>query len=353
MPTAPIGRLVVEEAWVQAAGPELAAQTQVIGVRQGVVTIAVGDSILLQELAGFRRRELLEALRKHIPEVRDLRFRFGNVASFFSPSLKKGMGMSTALQQSQQLATETVPETPLLERVLSQTCEKIDRMAGDYHRAISSAAGQVSRAALLADGLERLREALTPDLVKRLMRLQGSPLGFQTDRDDKGGYGEAAVKEALVEALLLGVYPVGGEFALISGRVYITRQGFERLVAEIDGLTDLEVIPGVPAHHNGEVCVRVGARWKYKGVACELRDGDGKPGRVFPIRVNKAMGVDAILGKGKRKALAAVYQQVVGSEHLPNDDELEETSAAGGPSPEAAVQGAPPVPDQFAPGHPG
>src|SRR5262249_34743664 len=153
-------------------------------------------------------------------------------------------------------------------------------------------------------------------------------LGFQTDKDQQGGYAEPAVKEALVEAMLLGVFPVGGEFAIISGRVYITRQGFERLVREIDGLTDLEVVPGVPAQHNGETCVGVAARWRCRGVPCELSDGDGKVGRVFPVRINKAMGVDAVIGKAKRKALAAIYAQVLGSEHSIPDPEDESLPAA-------------------------
>ena len=51
----------------------------VAGVRRGVLEVLVDNAALMQELAGFKKRKLLEALRGRLPEVplNDLRFKAG------------------------------------------------------------------------------------------------------------------------------------------------------------------------------------------------------------------------------------------------------------------------------------
>jgi predicted nucleic acid-binding Zn ribbon protein len=73
------GRLRLEEAWAAAAGTATAAHTRVAGVRRGVLEVLVDNAALMQELAGFQKRKLLEALRGRLPEVplNDLRFKAG------------------------------------------------------------------------------------------------------------------------------------------------------------------------------------------------------------------------------------------------------------------------------------
>jgi hypothetical protein len=72
------GRLHLEQAWVEVAG-EHAKQTRVAGLRRGVLEVEVGSAVLLQELAHFHKRRLLEALRARLPgtTLTDLRFRAG------------------------------------------------------------------------------------------------------------------------------------------------------------------------------------------------------------------------------------------------------------------------------------
>src|SRR5207302_10469460 len=69
-------RLRLEQAWASASGPDWAAQTRVAGLRRGVLEVAVGNAVLLQELAHFHKRRLLEALRRQLPglTITDLRF---------------------------------------------------------------------------------------------------------------------------------------------------------------------------------------------------------------------------------------------------------------------------------------
>jgi predicted nucleic acid-binding Zn ribbon protein len=69
----------LEEAWAAAIGPEFASQTRVMSLKRGVVEVQVRNPVLLQELAHFMKRKLLESLRTQLPgtPIHDLKFRAG------------------------------------------------------------------------------------------------------------------------------------------------------------------------------------------------------------------------------------------------------------------------------------
>jgi predicted nucleic acid-binding Zn ribbon protein len=72
-------RLRLEEAWQAAVGAEGAAHTRVGGLRRGVLEVYVDNAVLLQELAHFHKRRLLEQLRTRLPgtSITDVRLRLG------------------------------------------------------------------------------------------------------------------------------------------------------------------------------------------------------------------------------------------------------------------------------------
>lgn len=74
------GRLHLERAWEESIDPQFAGQTRVLGLRRGVLEVEVANSALLQELAHFHKRRLLERLRPRLPgtTLTDLRFRAGS-----------------------------------------------------------------------------------------------------------------------------------------------------------------------------------------------------------------------------------------------------------------------------------
>ncbi len=76
-------RLRLEGAWAAAmAACDLACgETKVGALRRGVLEVIVGSGVLLQELAHYHKRRLLEQLRRRLPgtTVTDLRFRAGVV----------------------------------------------------------------------------------------------------------------------------------------------------------------------------------------------------------------------------------------------------------------------------------
>jgi predicted nucleic acid-binding Zn ribbon protein len=69
----------LEQAWSEAAGAEMSRQTRVGTFRRGILEIEVGNAVLIQELAQFHKRKLLEQLKRKLTGVmlKDLRFRAG------------------------------------------------------------------------------------------------------------------------------------------------------------------------------------------------------------------------------------------------------------------------------------
>ena len=62
-------RLRLEEAWAHAVGVNTARHTRVGKLRRGVLEVLVDNGVLLQELAHFQKRRLLEQLRACLPDV--------------------------------------------------------------------------------------------------------------------------------------------------------------------------------------------------------------------------------------------------------------------------------------------
>lgn len=233
-----------------------------------------------------------------------------------------------------------VEQEDLLDKVLAATVASLDRKATAYSERINDPSlPKLSRAMILATAIDLLGKAITPQVMAKVLELQDTPLGFMTDRKREGGYESAIVKECLIAALLSGVYPTGNEFNIISGRMYITQNGYRRKVREINGLKNLRLSPGVPFVHNGQTVVRFAASWLKNGVEDQLMGPDGKPGLAFAVRVNQNMGADGVIGKATRKALKAIFEQVCGSDLLSDDGEVGESC----PLP-AAVFAADPVP---------
>lgn len=73
----------MEQAWQAAAGDAVARVTELGVLRRGVLEVIVGSSVLLQELAHYRKGGLLEAMQEALGRARvsDLRFRLGAVGT--------------------------------------------------------------------------------------------------------------------------------------------------------------------------------------------------------------------------------------------------------------------------------
>jgi len=72
----------VRAAWGEVVGPALAERTRVTAVAEGRIRVEVASAALKHDLAVFRREEILEGLRRRLPDLslRDLSFRVGAVS---------------------------------------------------------------------------------------------------------------------------------------------------------------------------------------------------------------------------------------------------------------------------------
>lgn len=71
----------LEAAWEAAVGEAASRQTRLGAIRRGVLNVSVSHPALLEELAAFRKPEILAALRRAAPDARilDIRFRVGPI----------------------------------------------------------------------------------------------------------------------------------------------------------------------------------------------------------------------------------------------------------------------------------
>lgn len=161
------------------------------------------------------------------------------------------------------------------------------------------------KAMLTAVCVERLKRALDDRVMQPIMALQGSSLGFRTDKDGNGrcGYPVDAVREALIAAVMAGLMPCGNHFNIISGRMYVTKEGFTYLLDQAG--VKYTIDQAVPVMKNGGAIVATDVTWT---------DAEGHKGCKHldvPVRVNAGMGADAILGKGERKAKCWLYNNLL------------------------------------------
>jgi len=201
---------------------------------------------------------------------------------------------------------------------LSGAIVSVQAAADRYNLSTLAALQGVERAMMLADGIAELRALVAP-LMPKILRLMNTPLGFDTDRNPKKGdavepYSAEVVTDCVVEALLRGLQIAGNEFNIIAGKCYTTQSGYKRITRDLPGITDLDYAISPSFVLGGHTCCRVRAEWKYGGKKMFLRDTKGEGGRVYAIRVNKGMGVDAIMGKAERRMFKSIFELCTGTE---------------------------------------
>jgi hypothetical protein len=222
-------------------------------------------------------------------------------------------------------------------RVKEEDLVALENLATECAQLATKEVTPFRRTFLMAAGMAKLRSLITREMMHDVMCLQGSSLGFRTDKDDKGGYDVETVKEVAIEATLRGLRLVGNEINIIANRCYAAKDGLKRLVREWPGLTNLRLRPGIPSTREGYTIVPIVATWKIHGVE-QVEDCTGD--NAIPIRVNREQIVDAIIGKAIRKMYARIYDRLTGQPNglIEAEDEAIEVESSGVESREARVE---------------
>jgi hypothetical protein len=132
-------------------------------------------------------------------------------------------------------------------------------------------------------------------------------------------------KTIVVEALLKRVRPFGNEFNIISGRLYITQEGYRRSINDLPDVKGFVEFPGVPELVNGRTIVTVDMQWERSGKKENLS-------KVFPVKMHSTSTDDQIVGKAKRKALKAAYEYLTGTAQPDNEPEDDAAGVLSSPN---------------------
>ena len=184
--------------------------------------------------------------------------------------------------------------------------------------------GNFARTIAYGMAVAELREALNEKVMKALMKLKNSKMGFRTDEGPKvSPYSMEVVRDCVIEAATLGLQCVGNQFNILGGNMYVTKEGFTFLLRQLvkqGRLQDMRFVyhpaeikesstQGVS--RSGDVYQKIEREGLVKvEVSCVF---DGKPVNEcleFVIRVNAGMSQDAVLGKAERKAKAWLYNHL-------------------------------------------
>ena len=210
--------------------------------------------------------------------------------------------------------------TTLVEKKQEQDLQRREQKLQEVRHELANAQGELDKAVKQARAVKIVRELITDEMMTDMEYLQGDSMGFKTDKK----YDRKALREVISQALLSGYRLVGNEFNIIGGNFYAAQNGLFRVVNDWPGLTDLELIPGVPHIQNGSALVPYRANWRLSGrqysIDCkQSEDGDTR----IPVKVNAGQGPDAVLGKAKRKMLARIQERLSGMKVATEDDIIE------------------------------
>ena len=165
--------------------------------------------------------------------------------------------------------------------------------------------GNFTRAIAYGMAVANLREALDERVMKALLKLKNSKLGFRTDEAMNQPYPMQLVRDCIIDAATLGLQCVGNQFNIIGGNMYVTKEGFTFLLRQLSqqgALRDMKFI-----YHPAEISESSTMGTSRSGEQYQKIEREELE---FVIRVNKGMSQDAIIGKAERKAKAWLYNYI-------------------------------------------
>jgi hypothetical protein len=186
---------------------------------------------------------------------------------------------------------------------------------------------------VMAMAIQELKQALTPEAIAAVHELEGTALGFKTDKFD-GKYGDETIRMCVIEAMLRGVSIVGNQFNVIKGNFYIARNGWEAKLRKA-GCTQIvptigkpeDVLLGTPNQKDNRqitatfaaqaTCVKDGKRY-----AVSASVADGIDGRIEVSAFGKDIQacIDGLKGKAEARILKKLFFLACDATELDDDE---------------------------------
>ena len=199
--------------------------------------------------------------------------------------------------------------------------DKYDKVAAEAHRVFHDAIINQSRTTRvhmqIAKAMHALNDLVDNNVLAMLRQLEGDADGFLADK----AYDDQTLKRVYVQASIRGLAPMGNEWNIIGGKLYVTQNGWQRLIDELGTVSELVTTPG-DVEVKGEVAkVEFAANWLYEGEYYTRKwvKSENFDGRIS-VRHNRGATVDAAIGKALARVLRAIHREATGVNTGEQDD---------------------------------
>ena len=158
-----------------------------------------------------------------------------------------------------------------------------------------------------------LRQSMTDDIMKQVfMPIMNTKVGFLTDRtgkpDSRGNlknpYSIEIVRDAIIDAVSIGLLPTGNQMNIIAERMYPTKEGYTSLLKRLGAKYFIEVYND-KSQING-----------FAEIPCKISYEFNKDKNSFTItaivKKTEHTSPDLLRGKAERRAKKALYEYLTG-----------------------------------------
>lgn len=167
-----------------------------------------------------------------------------------------------------------------------------------------------------------LRQALTDEVMDAVfMPLMNTKIGFLTDHTGKPRgnrpplqpYGLEIVRDAIIDAVTVGLMPTGNQFNIIAERMYPTKEGYTALLRRLGVKYFIET-----GYDKGQA-------EGFAEIPCKITYSYGGERNAFSItatvKKDSYSSPDQIRGKAERRAKKALYEYITGCDFGDADED--------------------------------
>ncbi len=167
-----------------------------------------------------------------------------------------------------------------------------------------------------------LRKALTQEVIETVfMPLMNTKIGFLTDRNGRPNsrgevkplYSVEVVRDAVIDAVAIGLLPTGNQFNIIAERMYPTKEGYTALLRKL-GVKYFIDVSYDKSQTQGFAEIPCKITYQYNGE----KNGFSI---VATVKKDNYSSPDQLRGKAERRAKKALYEYITGCDFGDADED--------------------------------